>query len=262
MTIYVSWLSHTHTNTTYSFRSHRLIFSHASAEVSGENTPERKVASTGDRTHNYQSCVWHAHHWVTRAGLIKKGKQEGQDGPGSITWIFERIIAIFFFFVAFKEEFTRISLCPYIASSPHSLMPCLLTDQNFVKICWKGSPKKLFYEVISKSDQWFQRKKTILRICLFQYSESSPHSVEPYLMMDQNFANSFWKKKKKKKKRKKKSLKVHFCEIISKSDQWFLRRILKEFLMKFHLVPMVTRVFLESNSVNYYWREPHKEHSS
>ena len=32
----------------------RLLFSHASAEVTGEYTPERKVASTGDRTHNHQ----------------------------------------------------------------------------------------------------------------------------------------------------------------------------------------------------------------
>ena len=38
----------------FSFQSHRLIFSHASAEVRGENTPERKVASTRDRSHNYQ----------------------------------------------------------------------------------------------------------------------------------------------------------------------------------------------------------------
>ena len=36
-----------------------------------------------------------------------------------------------FFFVPFREEFTRISLCLYSASSPHSLIPCLLTDQNF-----------------------------------------------------------------------------------------------------------------------------------
>ena len=36
------------------FPSHRLLFSHASAEVRGENNPERKVASTGDRTHNHQ----------------------------------------------------------------------------------------------------------------------------------------------------------------------------------------------------------------
>ena len=32
----------------------RLLFSHASAEVKGENTPERKVAKAGDRTHNHQ----------------------------------------------------------------------------------------------------------------------------------------------------------------------------------------------------------------
>ena len=36
------------------FQSHRQLFSHASAEVRGENTPERKVASTGDRTHNHK----------------------------------------------------------------------------------------------------------------------------------------------------------------------------------------------------------------
>ena len=38
----------------FSFQSHRLLFSHASAEVRGENTPESKFASTGDRTHNHQ----------------------------------------------------------------------------------------------------------------------------------------------------------------------------------------------------------------
>ena len=36
------------------FPSHQLHFSHASAEVKGENTPERKFASTGDQTHNHQ----------------------------------------------------------------------------------------------------------------------------------------------------------------------------------------------------------------
>ena len=41
--------------TQLSFQSHRLLFSHASAEVIGENTvPERKFASTGNRTHNHQ----------------------------------------------------------------------------------------------------------------------------------------------------------------------------------------------------------------
>ena len=37
-----------------SFQSHRLLFSHASAEVRGKNSPERKVASTRDQTHNHQ----------------------------------------------------------------------------------------------------------------------------------------------------------------------------------------------------------------
>ena len=40
--------------TQLSFQIHRLLFSHASAEVRGENTPERKFASTGYRTHNHQ----------------------------------------------------------------------------------------------------------------------------------------------------------------------------------------------------------------
>ena len=38
----------------FSFKSHRLVFSHASAEVRWENTPEKEVALTGDRTHNHQ----------------------------------------------------------------------------------------------------------------------------------------------------------------------------------------------------------------
>ena len=40
--------------TQLSFQSDRLLFSHTSAEVRGENTPERKFASTGSRTHNHQ----------------------------------------------------------------------------------------------------------------------------------------------------------------------------------------------------------------
>ena len=40
--------------TQLSFQSHRLIFSHAVTELRGENTPERKFVSTGDRTHDHQ----------------------------------------------------------------------------------------------------------------------------------------------------------------------------------------------------------------
>ena len=34
-----------------SFQSQRLLFSHASAEVKGEKSPERNLASTGSRNH-------------------------------------------------------------------------------------------------------------------------------------------------------------------------------------------------------------------
>ena len=40
--------------TQLSFQSHRLLKSHASADVKGENTLERKFALSGDRTHNYR----------------------------------------------------------------------------------------------------------------------------------------------------------------------------------------------------------------
>ena len=38
----------------FSFQSDQLLFSYTSAEVRGENAPERKLASTGDQTHNHQ----------------------------------------------------------------------------------------------------------------------------------------------------------------------------------------------------------------
>ena len=49
---YVSWLSHTSTNRTFLSKATDYFFPHASAEVRGQNTPERKVASTWDRTQN------------------------------------------------------------------------------------------------------------------------------------------------------------------------------------------------------------------
>ena len=44
-------------------------------------------------------------------------EQEGQNGPSWLRWVFEITLAIFFF-VPFREEFTRISLCLYSASNP------------------------------------------------------------------------------------------------------------------------------------------------
>ena len=61
--------------------------------------------------------------------LKEFNKQEGQDGPGLLTRILDDRSQ--FIFVAFRKEFKRIFICLYSASSPHSLMPCLWTDQNF-----------------------------------------------------------------------------------------------------------------------------------
>ena len=51
-----------------SFQSHRLLFSHTSAEVRGENTPEIKFPSTRNRTHNYQVMS------LTRSPLSHPGR--------------------------------------------------------------------------------------------------------------------------------------------------------------------------------------------
>ena len=118
-----------------------------------------------------------------------------------------------------EEDFLRISSCPYSARSLHSQEPCLWTDQNFANNVWKGSPKEHFCEIISKSDQQFQRRD-FLRISSCTYSARSLHSPEPCSWTDQNFANNLWKG----------SPKEHSCEIILKSDQCFQRsRFFKNF---------------------------------
>ena len=59
----------------FSFQSHRLLFSHASAEVRGENTQERNVTSTRIELRITRSRVRHAQHWATRAGPFGKDRK-------------------------------------------------------------------------------------------------------------------------------------------------------------------------------------------
>ena len=58
-----------------------------------------------------------------------------------------------------EKDFLRISSCLYSAKSPHSPEPCLWTDQNFGNKFWKESPKEHVFEIISKSDQRFLRRR-------------------------------------------------------------------------------------------------------
>ena len=56
--------------TQISLQSHRLLFSHASAEMRGENTSERNFASTGSRTHNHKVMS------PTRSPLSHQGRMK------------------------------------------------------------------------------------------------------------------------------------------------------------------------------------------
>ena len=96
------------------------------------------------------------------------------------------------------------------------------------------------------------REEGFLRISSCPYSARSPHSPEPCLWTDQNFANNFWKG----------SPKEHSCKIILKSDQLFLRRrFFKNYLKISISLPLKPEFLMESNSVNNVWRGPPKEHS-
>ena len=92
----------------------------------------------------------------------------------------------------------------------------------------------------------------LIRSKRYQYTAKSPHSPEPCFWTDQNFANNFLKG----------SPKEHFCEIISKSDQWFQRRrFLKNCLKNSISLPWQPQFLMESNSVDNFRRGPPKEHS-
>ena len=70
-----------------------------------------------------------------------------------------------------EEELLRISSCPYSASGPHSTGPCFLTDGNFKIKFLKRSFKEHLSEIILKSDQGFQRKRTVNNFSISVYSK-------------------------------------------------------------------------------------------
>ena len=76
------------------------------------------------------------------------------------------------FFVAFREEFTRISLCLYNARSPHSLIPCLMTDQNFKNNSEKGHSRNISMRLFQNLTNSF--REDFLGILLCSYSQVAP----------------------------------------------------------------------------------------
>ena len=77
-----------------------------------------------------------------------------------------------FFLVVSREEFTRISLCLYSARSLHSLIPCLLTDQNFKNNSEKGHSRNISMRLFQNLTNSF--KEDFSGICLCLYSQVAP----------------------------------------------------------------------------------------
>ena len=120
-----------------------------------------------------------------------------------------------------EKDFLRISSCQNSARSPHSPGPCLWTDQNFANSFWKGLSREHSCEIISRSDQRFQRRR-ILKNCLKNNSISLPW--QPEFLMESNSANNFWRE----------SPKEHSCQVWFKLAQRFWRRRCLKKLMTTH----------------------------
>ena len=104
----------------------------------------------------------------------------------------------------------------------------------------KGHPRNIPVKLFQNLTSGFG-EEDFLRISSCPYNARSPHSPEPCLWTDQNFANNFWKG----------SPKEHSCEIILKSNQPFLRRrFFKNYLKISISLPRQPQFLMESNSVN------------
>ena len=109
---------------------------------------------------------------------------------------------------------------------------------KFCEHFWKGSPWNISMKLSQNLTNAF--REDFSRICSYPYSESSPHSLEPCLMMDQNLTNNFWKG----------SPKEHFFKIISKSDkQIWRRRFFKNFIMSVQCKkpPFIRAMFMDGS---------------
>ena len=108
----------------------------------------------------------------------------------------------------------------YSARSPYLPQPCFWTNQNFSNNFWKGSPKEHSCEIISKSDQRFQRR--FLQNFL-KNSISLPW--QPEFLMESNSVNNFLRG----------PPKEHSCQVWSQLAQRFgRRRCLKKLLTTYN----------------------------
>ena len=119
-----------------------------------------------------------------------------------------------------RRFFKNFFMSVYVQKAPihqsHVYGRIKILRTHFKKGHTRNIPVKLFQNLTCGFGEEFFL--TISSSC--PNSARSPHSPEPCLWTDQNFANKFWKG----------SPKEHSCEIIIKSDQRFLRRFFKNFM--------------------------------
>ena len=185
--------------------------------------------------------IYHSHiYWQIKISRIVFEK----DHPRNISVkLFQNLTSGF-------GDFLRISSCPYSAKSHHLPEPCLYTDQNFVNNFWKGSPKQHTCEIIPNSDQLYWWRRILKNFFQSIECKVSP-PPEAMFFDDQNFTNNFWKGSPKEKS----------CEFISKSDQQFQRRILKNFSQCKNPSPTAAMFFDDQNFMNNFWKGSPKEKS-
>ena len=91
--------------TKISYQSHQLLFSHASAEVSGKNVPERNIASTRSRTHNHPVIsLTRGRGQKLKVKINKKAKTQKQ-GVAELCFLSTALLQnVFYRFMKFKVD--------------------------------------------------------------------------------------------------------------------------------------------------------------
>ena len=142
-----------------------------------------------------------------------------------------------------EEDLLRICSCLYSENSPHLLIPCLLTDQNFGNNFWERPLKEYFCEIFQNLTSGFAEDS--LRIFSWPYSAKSPHTPEPCSLMAQNFAYNFYKG----------SPKEHSSEILTSgfSIEDFLRITSYLYSTKSHHSPEPC-LWTNQNFANNFWK--------
>ena len=97
--------------------------------------------------------------WGHHMNKINKGprgdatyQQEGQDGPGSLTWFFEIALASFFF-SRFQRRIYKNFFMSVQCKKPPFTNTMFIDRSKFQEQFWKGSLKEHFYKITSKSDR-------------------------------------------------------------------------------------------------------------